>query len=62
MPDAIDRVRGHINLVPESPTVYERATAKENLDLFCTLYGVPRSRGDEALERVRLACCSASSR
>ena len=54
VPEAIDRVRGEINLVPESPTVYERATAKENLDLFCALYGVPRSRGDEALERVRL--------
>lgn len=55
MPEAIDRVRGEVNLVPEAATVYERATAKENLDLFCKLYGVPRSRGDEALERVRLA-------
>ncbi len=54
VPDAIERVRGQINLVPESPTLYERATGKENLDLFCTLYGVPRSRGDEALRRVRL--------
>ena len=55
MPGEIERVRGEINLVPETPTVYERATAKENLDLFCALYGVPRSRGEEALERVRLA-------
>lgn len=55
VPEAIERVRGQINLVPEAPTVYERATAQENLDLFCTLYGVPRSRGAEALERVRLA-------
>ena len=32
-----------------------RMTAKENLDLFCRLYDVPRTRSDEALERVRLA-------
>jgi ABC-2 type transport system ATP-binding protein len=55
VPDAMQQVRGQINLVPETPTVYERATAKENLDLFCKLYGVPRSRSDEALERVALA-------
>ncbi|HEV7807489.1 MAG TPA: ABC transporter ATP-binding protein [Solirubrobacteraceae bacterium] len=54
VPDAMERVRGRISLVPESPTVYARMTAKENLDLFCTLYDVPASRGDEALERVRL--------
>ena len=54
VPEAMERVRGQINLVPESQTLYERATAKENLDLFCTLYDVPRARGDEALERVRL--------
>jgi len=54
VPDEIDRVRGEINLVPETPTVYVRATAKENLDLFCKLYGVPRARGDQALERVHL--------
>ena len=54
MPDAIGRVRHEINLVPESPTVYGRMSARENLELFCTLYDVPRSRADEALERVRL--------
>ncbi len=54
IPDDIEHVRGQINLVPESPTLYERATAKENLELFCALYGVPRSTAREALERVRL--------
>ena len=54
VPDEMALVRDRINLVPESPTVYGRMTAKENLELFCTLYDVPRSRADEALERVRL--------
>lgn len=55
VPEAMERVRGQINLVPETPTVYGRATAKENLELFCALYGVPRSAARDALERVRLA-------
>ena len=54
VPDELEAVRGRINLVAEAPTVYERATAKENLDLFCRLYGLPSKRGEEALERVRL--------
>ena len=49
-----DAIRRRINLVPETPTVYERATARENLHLFCRLYGLPASRADEALARVRL--------
>lgn len=55
IPDELERVRARINLVAEAPTVYERATAKENLDLFCRLYRLPTRRGDEALERVGLA-------
>jgi ABC-2 type transport system ATP-binding protein len=54
LPRELETVRGKINLVAEAPNVYERATARENLDLFCALYGVPRSRGAEMLERVRL--------
>ncbi len=48
-------VRGQINLVAETPNVYGRATAKENLELFCTLYGLPRSRAAEVLAEVRLS-------
>ena len=48
-------VRRLINLVPETPTVYERASARENLELFCKLYGLPKERAGEALERVRLS-------
>ena len=55
VPDELDAVRSAINLVPETPTVYERATAEENLKLFCKLYGLPGERAGTALERVRLA-------
>jgi len=54
IPGGLEHVRHRINLVAETPTLYERATAKENLDLFCTLYGLPAARGDAALERVGL--------
>jgi ABC-2 type transport system ATP-binding protein len=55
LPRELEAVRGAINLVAETPNVYERATAKENLDLFCTLYGIPKQRGAEALAQVRLS-------
>ena len=44
IPRELEPVRTQINLVPETPNVYERATAKENLELFCALYGLPSSR------------------
>ena len=53
--DDFEAVRRRINLVPETPTVYERATARENLELFCALYGLPKARAGEALELVRLS-------
>jgi len=49
-----EAVRGRIDLVPETPTLYERATARENLELFCRLRGLPKARATDALERVRL--------
>lgn len=55
VPRELEAVRGDINLVAETPNVYERASAKENLRLFCTLYGLPKSRVEEALEQVRLS-------
>jgi len=54
VPRDLEAVRGEINLVAETPNVYQRATAKENLELFCTLYGLPKSRAADALEQVRL--------
>ena len=54
LPRELASVRERINLVPETPSVYRRASARENLELFCALYGVPRSRAGEALQAVRL--------
>ncbi len=54
VPRELEAVRGEINLVAEMPNVYQRATAKENLELFCALYDLPKSRAAEVLEEVRL--------
>lgn len=54
VPAELAAVRHAINLVAETPNVYARATAKENLELFCALYGLPRSRAADVLEEVRL--------
>ncbi len=43
-----------IGVTPENANLYERLTARENLDLFCRLYGVPTARGQELLRRVNL--------
>jgi ABC-2 type transport system ATP-binding protein len=55
VPRHLEAIRGQINLVAETPNVYERATAKENLELFCALYGLPKTRVAETLEQVRLS-------
>jgi ABC-2 type transport system ATP-binding protein len=55
LPRELEAVRRRINLVAETPNVYQRATARENLELFCTLYGLPKRRAVEVLEEVRLA-------
>ena len=54
LPRELAAVRERINLVPEVPSVYRRATARENLELFCSLYGLPRERAGEVLATVRL--------
>jgi ABC-2 type transport system ATP-binding protein len=55
VPRELEAIRGQINLVAETPNVYQRATAMENLELFCRLYGLPRRRAGEVLEQVRLS-------
>jgi len=55
VPRELEAIRGQINLVAETPNVYQRATAMENLELFCRLYGLPRRRAGEVLEHVRLS-------
>jgi ABC-2 type transport system ATP-binding protein len=54
VPRDLEAVRGDINLVAEVPNVYQRADAKENLELFCSLYGLPKRRAAEVLEDVGL--------
>jgi ABC-2 type transport system ATP-binding protein len=55
VPRELEAVRGQINLVAETPNVYQRATTRENLELFCTLYGLPKRRAGEVLAQVRLS-------
>jgi ABC-2 type transport system ATP-binding protein len=55
VPRELEAIRGQINLVAETPNVYQRATAKENLEIFCTLYALPKGRAGEVLEQVRLS-------
>ena len=55
VPRELEAVRGQINLVAETPNVYQRASARENLELFCKLFGLPKSRADEVLGQVRLS-------
>jgi ABC-2 type transport system ATP-binding protein len=55
VPRELEAVRGQINLVAETPNVYLRASATENLELFCALYGLPKRRATEVLEQVRLS-------
>jgi ABC-2 type transport system ATP-binding protein len=54
LPRELGAVRARINLVPEVASVYRRATVRENLELFCSLYGLPRGRAGEVLAAVRL--------
>jgi ABC-2 type transport system ATP-binding protein len=55
VPQELEAVRGQINLVAETPNVYQRASARENLELFCKLFALPKSRADEVLGLVRLS-------
>ncbi|HUZ85895.1 MAG TPA: heme ABC exporter ATP-binding protein CcmA [Candidatus Baltobacterales bacterium] len=48
------RLRRRIGFVTHSPGLYPALTATENLEFFCDLYGVSRSRASEALETVGL--------
>ncbi|MFI5168673.1 MAG: ATP-binding cassette domain-containing protein, partial [Thermoanaerobaculales bacterium] len=43
------RLRRRIGFVAHSPGLYPALTATENLEFFCDLYGVSRSRARETL-------------
>jgi heme ABC exporter ATP-binding subunit CcmA len=46
------RLRRRIGFVAHSPGLYPALTATENLEFFCDLYGVGRSRASEVIETV----------
>ncbi len=48
------RLRGRIGFVGHAPGLYPALSAAENLEFFCALQGVSRSRIDETLELVGL--------
>jgi heme ABC exporter ATP-binding subunit CcmA len=54
LPRAADRARPLIGYVAHGPLTYPGLTARENLELYAALYGVPDDRVGPALERVGL--------
>ena len=48
------RLKERIGVVFEDQNLYERLSARRNLEFSCWLYGLPESRADEVLELVRL--------
>src|SRR5579885_475026 len=48
------RLKECIGVVFEDQNLYERLSARQNLEFSCQLYGLPASRADEVLELVRL--------
>ena len=50
-----EEIRRRSELLTHRTRLYEELTARENLDLFARLLGIPTGRVDEALERVELA-------
>lgn len=48
------RLKQRIGVVFEDQNLYERLSARLNLEFSCWLYGLPKSRVDEVLELVRL--------
>ena len=48
------QLKERIGVVFEEQNLYERLSARLNLEFSCWLYGLPKSRADETLELVRL--------
>ncbi|HEV2141096.1 MAG TPA: heme ABC exporter ATP-binding protein CcmA [Candidatus Dormibacteraeota bacterium] len=48
------RLRHHIGYVAHAPGLYPALSAVENLEFFCELQGVQRSRVDEVIDQVGL--------
>jgi heme ABC exporter ATP-binding subunit CcmA len=50
-----EEIRRRCELLTHRTRLYEELTARENLEVFARLLGIPGARVDEALERVALA-------
>ena len=48
-------LRPRLGWLAHEPGLYPALTARENLEFFCTLHGLPRSRAAECLELLGLA-------
>src|SRR5579883_1280447 len=48
------QLKERIGVVFEDPNLYERLSARQNLEFSCHLYGLPTSRVDEVLDLVQL--------
>src|SRR5436853_3646291 len=54
LPRAADRARPRIGYVAHGPLTYPGLTARENLELYAALYGVPGDLVGQTLDRVGL--------
>jgi len=61
VPGELEAVRGEINLVAETPNVYQRASAKENLEFFCSLYGLLDPQSARDLRKIVTALAEGGS-
>jgi ABC-type multidrug transport system ATPase subunit len=52
--EGVVEVHARVGWVPQRPAHYARLSARENLELFAELEGVPRDRAGELLERFSL--------
>jgi ABC-2 type transport system ATP-binding protein len=52
--EGVVEVHAHVGWVPQRPAHYARLSARENLELFAELEGVPRERAAELLERFSI--------
>ncbi len=46
-----DAIRAHIGILTESPGLYEKLSARQNLDFFARLYGLSNSARDDAVKK-----------
>ena len=54
MPQALDRIKTLMGVVPDHQNLYDRLTVRENLRLFARLYGVDDQRVEELIKSVNL--------